>query len=529
MESETAIEYARLSPFELKDKLVELATECTRQHARLMLDAGRGNPDWLAVEARRAFFALGEFALGEAGAQPLARGLAGHPQPFGIAARLLDWVGSDDSRPALLAEAVEFARATLGMQPDAFVHELALGVLGGSYPAPVRMLAHLERVVQAYLDEELCRGSPPPGRFQLFATEGATAGICYLFQTLAANGLLRQGERVAIGVPAFTPYLEIPRLEAFRFDEVPVVAAEEEDWQYPDAEIDKLADPSVRAFFLINPGNPTSVAIRPRTMDRIARIVGRERPDLIVISDDVYATYAQGYRSLAAAIPSNTVAVYSFSKYFGCTGWRLGVIGIHEDNVLDRLLSRMPAARRQTLGARYRSVSVEPESLRFIDRLAADSRSVALNHTAGLSGPQQVQMGLFALQSLVDRQSLYKADARSLVAQRLGALHQALGLEAPSGALQAGYYATVDLLRLARMHHGEAFAAKLARTRHPLEFVFRLARGFATVVLPGEGFDAPAWSVRISLANLPGEAYAEIGTAIRAVLEEFHSECGSGA
>ena len=44
--------YAYLSPFELKDKLVELATQCTRHHARLMLDAGRGNPDWLAIEAR---------------------------------------------------------------------------------------------------------------------------------------------------------------------------------------------------------------------------------------------------------------------------------------------------------------------------------------------------------------------------------------------------------------------------------------------------------------------------------------------
>ena len=526
---QSTIEYARLSPFELKDKLVELATECTRQHARLMLDAGRGNPDWLALEARRAFFALGEFALGEVGAHALAHGLAGHPQPFGIAERLLAWVKADDSRPALLADAGEFARTALEMRPDAFVHELVLGVLGGSYPAPVRMLAHMERVVLAYLDEELCRGSPPPGRFRLFATEGATAGICYVFQSLLANGLLKRGDRVAVGVPPFTPYLEIPRLEAYRFEEVPNVAAEDEDWQYPDAEIDKLADPSVRAFFLINPGNPTSVAIRPRTMERIARIVGGERPDLIGSSDDVYATYADRYRSLAAAIPANTVAVYSFSKYFGCTGWRLGVIGIHEDNVLDRLLSGLPAKRRRTLGARYRSVSVEPERLRFIDRLAADSRSVALNHTAGLSGPQQVQMGLFALQSLVDRQSLYKAGARSLVARRLGALHLALGLKAPAGALQAGFYATIDLLRLARMLHGEAFAATLERSGHPLDFVFRLAREFATVVLPGEGFDAPAWSVRISLANLPAEAYRDIGAAMRAVLDELHSETGSSA
>ena len=58
--------YANLSPFELKDRLVALATECTRASARLLLDAGRANPDWLALEPRDAFVELERFALGEA-------------------------------------------------------------------------------------------------------------------------------------------------------------------------------------------------------------------------------------------------------------------------------------------------------------------------------------------------------------------------------------------------------------------------------------------------------------------------------
>ena len=48
---------------------------------------------------------------------------------------------------------------------------------------------------------------------------------------------------------------------------------------------------------------------------------------------------------------------------------------------------------------RWRS---DPQQLKFIDRLVADSRSVALNHTAGLSTPQQVQMALFALSPCMD-------------------------------------------------------------------------------------------------------------------------------
>jgi len=521
--------YAGLSPFELKDRLVALATECTRLSARLLLDAGRANPDWLALEPREAFVELERFALGEARARSLGPGLGGHPQAPGIAGRLLAATAARLPGAALLREAVAFAHEQLAIDADLLVHEMALGVLGVNYPSPARMLAGVERVMQAYLERELCRGAAPAGSLQLFATEGATAGICYVFQSLLANRLLERGDRIAIGVPAFTPYLEIPRLDAYRFDEVRIAADEDADWQYPDAEIAKLADPEVRALFLVNPGNPTAVAIGARSLERIAALVRDSRPDLIVISDDVYAAYAEGYRSLAAVVPRNTITVYSLSKYFGCTGWRLGLIGIREDNILDARLARLAPVERDAIAARYASVCVDPARLRFVDRMVADSRAVALNHTAGLSTPQQVQMALFALHALLERGAGYRALARSVVHARLTALCEALGMPAPGGALHTDYYATIDLLRLARSMHGEGYAAWLARSRQPLDLVFDLAREYATVVLPGAGFEAPDWSVRISLANLPVAAYREIGASLRALLEHYRTLPGAAA
>ncbi len=38
--------YEKLSPFELKDKLIKIAGS---NHERMMLNAGRGNPNWVAV------------------------------------------------------------------------------------------------------------------------------------------------------------------------------------------------------------------------------------------------------------------------------------------------------------------------------------------------------------------------------------------------------------------------------------------------------------------------------------------------
>ena len=52
--------FAKLGPFELKDQLTSLASS----HAeRTMLNAGRGNPNFLATIPRYGFFQLGLFAM----------------------------------------------------------------------------------------------------------------------------------------------------------------------------------------------------------------------------------------------------------------------------------------------------------------------------------------------------------------------------------------------------------------------------------------------------------------------------------
>ena len=45
-----------MSPFEIKNKLIEFAEEHTRKAFCLFLNAGRGNPNWIATVPREAFF-----------------------------------------------------------------------------------------------------------------------------------------------------------------------------------------------------------------------------------------------------------------------------------------------------------------------------------------------------------------------------------------------------------------------------------------------------------------------------------------
>ncbi|MGF6300155.1 aspartate 4-decarboxylase [Paraburkholderia sp. WC7.3d] len=324
-----------------------------------------------------------------------------------------------------------------------------------------------------------------------------------------------------MGRPIFTPYIEIPRLNDYQLEVVNVDADVANNWQYSNQELDKLRDPKVKAFFLVNPSNPPSVKLSDESLQYIADIV-KERPDLILLTDDVYGTFADDFVSLFALAPQNTILVYSYSKYFGATGWRLGTVVTHKDNVLDRLIAQLPNDAKKELHHRYESITTEPDKLKFIDRLVADSRTVALNHTAGLSTPQQVQMVLFSLFSLMDTPDAYKKALKRLIRARKRALYQEIGIPfKDDDPNQVDYYSILDLHFLGGRTYGNEFVQWLEQNTKPSELLFRLASETRVVVLPGLGFGTQHRSGRISLANLNESDYRKIGRAVRALMDDY--------
>ena len=521
-----------LSPFELKNNLIQLAEEHTRTSAAQMLNAGRGNPNWVCTTPREAFFTLGQFGIEESKRTLNVPDTGGMPQQAGIAGRLKKFLDRNPETPGvkLLREGFNYGVKKLGFNADTFAHELTDSIIGDHYPTPDRMLRCAERIVQAYLAQEMCAGRPPKGNYDLFAVEGGTAAMCYIFDSLMVNRLLHRGDTIALGVPTFTPYIEIPELDRFSFRVVEISANKElradgtHTWQYADSEIDKLADRRIKAFFLVNPSNPPSYAMRANSLKRLVKLVKTKRPDLIIITDDVYGTFVPGFRSLMAELPHNTFGVYSYSKHFGCTGWRLGVVAIHQENIFDRMLAKLPAKDRAALKKRYDTLTLAPEKMKFIDRMVADSRSVALNHTAGLSLPQQVQMALFSLFALTDVENRYKTICELIVRRRFKALWDGLGLPYPTDKDRADYYCELDMMIWAEHKFGADFAKFLKKNYEPVDILFRLAEQSGVVLMHGGGFEGPQWSVRVSLANLPEEAYPKIGHYLVQAAAEYVKE-----
>jgi aspartate 4-decarboxylase len=523
--------YGKVSPFEFKDRLIHLAKGQREKSAHALLDAGRGNPNWTAATPREAFFTFGLFAVEETRRVWNEGALAGMPQKQGIAERLNAYLENHQQAPGveLLKRIVDYGINTLNFEPDAWVHELSDAIIGDNYPVPDRMLIHIEKVVHEYLVQEMCYNKPPKGRFNIFAVEGATAAMCYIFDTLIANELLFRGAKIAIMTPVFTPYLEIPHIPRYEFDVTYIRSSEltkdgTHTWQCPESEIEKLKDKSIKALFVVNPSNPPSVAIKAESVQFLIDIVNNYNPDLMIISDDVYGTFVDNFRSLMADLPYNTLGVYSFSKYFGVTGWRLGTIALHEKNVFDKLLRELPENEKLLLKKRYGGMSADPEEILFIDRIVADSRQVALNHTAGLSTPQQVQMAFFSAFALIDKENKYKQLTKEICRRRQKLLFKGLGLDLSKDPYDAAYYTEFDLLEWAGHYYGAEFEDYLQKNHKPVDVLYRLAEESLIVLLSGGGFQGPEWSIRISLANLNDEAYLKIGEVLHRILEEYVSE-----
>ncbi len=130
--------------------------------------------------------------------------------------------------------------------PDTLVHEWAEAVIGDQYPVPDRILHFTELIVQDYLAQEMCDRRPPKGTFDLFATEG-NGGHVLSVRFTAREFPIEPGDAIALMIPVFTPYIEIPQLRRYQF-EVTEISADQmtadglHTWQYKDEDIDKLRE-----------------------------------------------------------------------------------------------------------------------------------------------------------------------------------------------------------------------------------------------------------------------------------------------
>jgi aspartate 4-decarboxylase len=121
----------------------------------------------------------------------------------------------------------------------------------------------------------------------------------------------------------------------------------------------------------------------------------------------------------------------------------------------------------------------------------------------------------------MDGEKRYQEACRAIVWRRARALIEGLGIELGENPLYDAYYGLVDFEFFAKKNIGEEAVEYLKKNVHPLDLAFRLAEDHGIVLLNGGGFEAPDWSLRVSLANLPDDVYDDIGRGVRSIARGY--------
>lgn len=488
------------------------------------LDAGRGNPNWINTKARYAFSRLMDFAVSECQLDMSNGDMAGHGQATGVAERFDAAMNPADETDKFLIDAVDYCVSKLGMDKQALLMELTNGIIGDYYPSPSRCLPLTETILNEYLQSALYNGADLKAQTKVFPTEGGSAAMCYVFHSLSHNRVLNPGDKIALATPIFTPYLQIPDVNNYGLVSVDVSSTSDTSWDIAEEQLAKLEDSSIKAFFLVNPSNPASHALSDATLKRLQKVV-EKNPNLIILTDDVYGTFVDNFQTVYSVLPHNTILVYSYSKLYGATGWRIGMIAMNDDNVVDRLIAGLPQEDKADLANEYAIVTSEPDEMPFIERLCADSRSIGLYHTSGLSTPSQVFMDLLSLTHLINPDNdPYIELSKATVHERYVALMEALGLTADTSRENAQYYTIVDVNELMQKRYGEDFVAWKKEAMTDLDFLNDLAKKEGVVLMYGPGFEAPEGCMRVSLANLKKEDYVEIARRMGELMDGYYAQ-----
>jgi aspartate aminotransferase len=146
---------------------------------------------------------------------------------------------------------------------------------------------------------------------------GATGALMNVFLLLA-----RPGDEFLVPVPGFPCYRT--QIELVGGTAVGYPLRSEHDWLPVVEEIAERITPRTRAIVINTPGNPTGAVMPRPTLEELAELAHTRGIQLI--SDEVYADFAFDAPAVSAAAVDreHTFAVFSLSKTFSMTGWRVG-------------------------------------------------------------------------------------------------------------------------------------------------------------------------------------------------------------
>src|SRR5690606_29732361 len=185
---------------------------------------------------------------------------------------------------------------------------------------PVTGTLRLKQAAALHFQRDLGIAADPAS---IIVTAGGKQAI---FEALAAT--VSEGDEVIVPSPWWVSYPQMVRFAGGKV--VPLVTHPHHGFRFDPGNLEALITPRTNWLLLNSPGNPTG-AVYPEDMLRGIADVLRRHPQVLVLSDDIYAPLnytGRPHATLAAMFPDladRICTVSGVSKSHAMTGFRIGV------------------------------------------------------------------------------------------------------------------------------------------------------------------------------------------------------------
>jgi aspartate aminotransferase len=155
---------------------------------------------------------------------------------------------------------------------------------------------------------------------QVCVTTGACGGL-YTSLMLTVG----PGDDVLVPDPGWTNYAAMLHVLGARM--VPYPVGSSVGWSLDPAVVDSAVTDRTKLIIVNSPSNPAGVVESPRLLADVVAVA--ERHDLWVLSDEAYDQLLfEGHPTSTAALADSdrVISVFSFSKTYAMTGWRVGYV-----------------------------------------------------------------------------------------------------------------------------------------------------------------------------------------------------------
>jgi aspartate/methionine/tyrosine aminotransferase len=212
------------------------------------------------------------------------------------------------------------------------------------------VMAAMEKCIR---DEEFHIYAPPAGLEELrhgivadlgldgqaaLVSDGAVASLYHV-----CHSLLGPGDEFITTDPTWNWPMAFARAVGAKVTQIPIYG-EEYGYRLAPERLKAAITPKTKVIYIVDPNNPLGSACTAAEIDGI--VAAAREAGAYLIHDCTYRHFAHEHTLAATRYPERTLTIYSFSKWLGLAGMRVGAVVAHPD-----IIEKLSAAPPNNLGS----------------------------------------------------------------------------------------------------------------------------------------------------------------------------------